>query len=81
MSDDVGNLIAIHSRPAQSNAEFAASLRAMAERVEAEPRPIASYGLALAYDDGTVGLEYGGHQLTTLLGAAYALTARIERDL
>lgn len=81
MSDDIGNLVVIHSRPAQSNAEMAASLRAMADRVEAEARPIASYGIALVYQEGTIGLEYGGRMLTTLLGAAHALAARIEREL
>ncbi len=81
MSDDVGNLVVIHSRPAASNAEFAASLRAMADRIDAETRPLSSYGLALVYEDGTIGLEYGGRRLTTLLGAATALAARIERGL
>ena len=65
----------------QPNRDVAESLRKLADMVEAKTEPIASYGIVLAYQDGTIGLEYGGSMLTTLLGGAFGLASRIEREL
>jgi len=75
------NLILLRGGGANPNKDIADSLRTLADMVEGKDNPVASYGLVLAYEDGTIGLEYGGRGLTTLLGGAVGLMNRIEREL
>jgi len=77
----MGDLIVIKPQPSVSNADLARAIRALADRVEASPKPVASYGLALVYRDGTIAVEFYGGMLTTLLGAAARLQTEIDREL
>jgi len=77
----MGELIILDGGGDKPNTDVAESLRRLADFIEGKTEPIASYGLVLAYQNGTIGLEYGGKMLTTLLGGAFGLAARIEREL
>ena len=77
----MGDLVVIDGKLSPRNIELAQSMRRMANLIEDDPNKAASYALVIAYQDGTIGIEYGGGMLTTLLGGTVALTARIEREL
>ena len=77
----MGDLVVIDGRPAPKNTDVARSMRELADMIESDTREVASYGLIIAYRDGTIGLEYGGGMLTTLLGGAACFAARLEREL
>lgn len=77
----MGELIVIKGRPAPKNADIAQSMRKMADLIEEDSHEAASYGLVIAYRDGTIGIEYGGGMLTTLLGGVTCLGNRLEREL
>lgn len=60
--------------------DVAKRLRALADRIEAEERPVQGYGAVVIYGDGSTGCEYAAASHAELLGAFTRLEHRIVRE-
>lgn len=72
------SLAEVEQLHATDNAAHAARLRALADRIEAEGRPVRGYAAILVYADGSVGSEFDtGPATAPLLGALELLRHRV----